>query len=232
MEAVILAGGFGTRLQDEVPDCPKPMAPIAGKPFLSYLLYDLSVKGFTRVIISVGYLSEQIVNTFGNNAFGMEIVYVHEDTPLGTGGGVRKALQYCNEDYAFVLNGDTYLDFNAFRLNWFWKGKLKPIVVVRQVDDISRYGSIVINNEKAIISFDEKGMTGEGLINTGCYILPKNALDDFPPDIKFSIESDYFQEYFLKIQFLTYQEHGYFIDIGIPDDYKRAQIELPRILDV
>lgn len=232
MEAIILAGGFGTRLQTEVSDCPKPMAPIAGKPFLTYLLYDLSNKGFTRVLLSVGYMAEQIVNTYGSEAFGMEVVYVHEETPLGTGGGVKKALQQCQEDHAFVLNGDTYLDFDAFRIEWFWKQKKQPLVVLRQVDDVSRYGCIVVNDDKAIISFDEKGTSGEGLINAGCYVLPKNALDDFPAETKFSIESDYFQEHYLKIQFLTYKEHGYFIDIGIPNDYRKAQIDLPSILRI
>ena len=113
MEAILLAGGIGTRLRSVVPNLPKPMAPVAGRPFLEILLNSLAKKGFKRVVLSVGYMAEKVVSHFGYNFVGMELVYEIEETPLGTGGAVCKAIAQCNTDHVFVFNGDTYLDLEV-----------------------------------------------------------------------------------------------------------------------
>ena len=113
MEAIVLAGGFGTRLKSVVFDLPKPMAPVAGKPFLERLLKSLAQKGFTRIVLALGYMAEKVIEHFGSRFEGMELVYEIESTPLGTGGAVRLALTQCLTDHVFVFNGDTYLDLEV-----------------------------------------------------------------------------------------------------------------------
>ncbi len=113
MEAIVLAGGFGTRLRQVVPDLPKPMAPIAGRPFLEILLLSLYQKGFSRVVLSLGFMAEKIIAHFGDRYVGMDLVYAVEHHPLGTGGAIRVALAQCASDHVFVFNGDTYLDLEV-----------------------------------------------------------------------------------------------------------------------
>lgn len=228
MEAIILAGGFGTRLKEEVPDLPKPMAPIAGKPFLEYLLTGLAQKGFSRVIISLGYLADKITGYFGDQFSGMELAYVIEDIPLGTGGGIRKALQGCRENHAYIFNGDTYLNLETDKLILLWNRHHQPIVVVREIENTARYGRIETDLSGYITAFTEKGSAGKGLINAGCYVLPRNALEAFPLDSNFSLENDYLKKNVSRQKIMTFISQGYFIDIGIPEDFKRAQSELPR----
>jgi D-glycero-alpha-D-manno-heptose 1-phosphate guanylyltransferase len=231
MEAIILAGGLGTRLRQEVPDLPKPMAPIAGKPFLECLLVNLAAKGFTKIIISVGYLSNKISDYFGDNYSGLALVYVVEQYPLGTGGAIRKALQHCTEEYVFVFNGDTYIDLDIAKIKQLLLNIDSPIVVVRQVPDTDRYGRIEVNDEGCISSFSEKGISGIGLINAGCYVLPRNALNDFPEDKPFSLELEYLKKNVNTQKISAFVSQGYFIDIGIPEDYMSAQTELPKVFN-
>ena len=107
-EAIVLAGGFGTRLREVLPDLPKPMAPVAGRPFLEILLTSLADKGFSRVVLSLGYMADKIITYFGNSFTGLDLIYVVEDEPLGTGGAVRLALSQCLQDHIYILNGDTF----------------------------------------------------------------------------------------------------------------------------
>ena len=116
-EAIVLAGGFGTRLAHIVSDVPKPMAPVCGRPFLRFILDDLQKKGVERIILATGYKRECIEEFFGTHYRGMEIVYSPEDTPLGTGGAIKRALSLCREDWVAVLNGDTYFDVDFSTLD-------------------------------------------------------------------------------------------------------------------
>lgn len=225
MEAVVLAGGFGTRLKEVVPDLPKPMAPVAGRPFLEILLSMLARKGFTRVVLSLGFMSEKIISHFGDNYLGMELVYEVESQPLGTGGAIRAALTHCLADHAFIFNGDTYLDLEVDELECLWQGSHNPVIVVREVPDTARYGRVDMNDGR-VTAFLEKGEAGLGLINAGCYVLPKHGLDDFPLGQAFSIETEFFIKYLQCIRFDGFVTQGRFIDIGVPDDYALAQIEL------
>jgi D-glycero-alpha-D-manno-heptose 1-phosphate guanylyltransferase len=225
MEAIILAGGFGTRLRQVVPDLPKPMAPVAGRPFLEILLSMLAQKGFTRVVLSLGFMSEKIITHFGDRYLGMKLVYEVELQPLGTGGAIRTALARCEADHVFVFNGDTYLDLEVDALERLWQSGHHPLIVVREVPDTARFGKVEMCDGR-ISAFLEKGMSGPGLINAGCYVLPKTALDDFPLGQPFSLETEFFIKYLQRIKFDGFVTHGRFIDIGVPVDYALAQTAL------
>lgn len=225
MEAIILAGGFGTRLRQVVPDLPKPMAPVAGRPFLEILLSLLARKGFTRVVLSLGFMSEKIVAHLGDEYLGMELVHEVEEQPLGTGGAIRAALVRCVADHVFVFNGDTYLDIEAGELECMWQSARHPVIVVREVPDTARFGRVEMDGGR-VSAFREKGVSGPGLINAGCYVLPKDALDEFLLGATFSLETDYFVKKLQSTRFDGFITHGRFIDIGVPDDYVLAQTEL------
>jgi D-glycero-alpha-D-manno-heptose 1-phosphate guanylyltransferase len=225
MEAVILAGGFGTRLREVVPDLPKPMAPVAGKPFLEILLNSLKQKGFTRIILSLGYMADKVVSYFGYSHNGIDLVYEIEETPLGTGGALKAALRHCNSDHVFIFNGDTFLDLETDEVEAKWQGNNQPMIIAREVEDTSRYGRLD-TNEGYVTGFIEKGISGPGLINAGCYILPKKVFEDFNSGDAFSLEQDYLFDAVQNQPFKVFATQGHFIDIGIPQDYSRAQTEL------
>lgn len=222
MEAIILAGGFGTRLRQVVADVPKPMAPVAGRPFLEILLGSLAHKGFSRVVLSLGFMAEKISGHFGNRFAGLDLAYVVENTPLGTGGAVRLAATACSQDHVFVFNGDTYLDLEVEQLEKHWRAKRHPIVVGRQVQNTARYGRLVVDGDR-ITNFAEKGASGPGLINAGCYVLATNALEEYPLNQPFSLETDYLVPEVLTATVDVFVTERMFIDIGIPEDYSRAQ---------
>jgi D-glycero-alpha-D-manno-heptose 1-phosphate guanylyltransferase len=225
MEAVVLAGGFGTRLRQVVPDLPKPMAPVAGRPFLEILLSMLARKGFTRVVLSLGFMADKIIGHFGAHYMGMALVYEVEQQPLGTGGAIRAALSRCKNDHVFVFNGDTYLDLEVDALECLWQAQQHPMIVVREVPDTVRFGKVELLDGR-VNAFLEKGFSGAGLINAGCYVLPKAALDDFPIGLAFSIETEFFVKHLQRTVFNGFITHGRFIDIGVPEDYALAQTAL------
>lgn len=221
----MLAGGFGTRLRHVVADRPKPMALVAGRPFLEILLDNLARKGIKRVVLSLGFMADMISDHFGNNYGDMELSYVVENTPLGTGGAIRLALTQCKGDHVFVFNGDTYLDLEVDEIDRHWALHKYPVIVGRHVLDTSRYGSLMTSGGR-IIGFTEKGRSGAGLINAGSYILNRDQLDQFPKNTPFSLESDFFTSAVLDHPVDVFVSNGQFIDIGIPEDFERAQIEL------
>lgn len=226
-EAIILAGGFGTRLQSVVSDVPKPMAPVAGKPYLVYLIQYLKSYEVKHIVLSVGYLSEVVVDYFGTEYEGVKISYSKEETPLGTGGGIKLALEKCETENVVVLNGDSFFDVDikalfALHLN----KKAKASLGVRLVENVGRYGEVVLSDMDEIIQFSEKSDKQEkGLINGGVYILAKNALDEFEPDTKFSLENDFFQKQAGLKTLYALEFNSYFIDIGIPSEFERANKE-------
>ncbi len=227
-EAIILAGGFGTRLQDVVKDLPKPMAPVNGRPFLTYILDYLIDFHYTRVILSVGYLHEKIEDYFGNRYKSLEIDYAVETEPLGTGGGILFAISKCVTENVLVINGDTMFKVDLDAFEHFHKGKGSLLsIVLREVDDVSRYGSVVIGDNNLIVLFSEKESSeGSGLINGGVYLINRKLFDKYPQPKKFSFEKDLMTQYYTKELFFGMPSSGYFIDIGIPKDYVRAQQEL------
>ena len=228
MEAIVLAGGFGTRLREVVPDLPKPMAPVAGKPFLEILLCSLARKGFGRVVLSLGFMADKISGYFGGRFAGMEMVYVVEDHPLGTGGAVRLALSNCQQDHVFIFNGDTFLDLEADAVECLWQARHHPIVVGRTVPDTTRYGRLLIADGR-VTGFAEKGVAGPGLINAGCYVFDRGQLDGFTLNEAFSLEADFLTDAVCQMPVDVFVTEGLFIDIGIPEDYTRAQTLLAKV---
>lgn len=225
MEAIILAGGFGTRLREVVPDFPKPMAPVAGRPFLEILLTSLSSKGFRHVMLSLGYMADKVVTHFGDHFADIELGYEIELTPLGTGGALRQAMSRCNADHVYVFNGDTYLNLEVKSVENHWRKHRAPIIVAHEVPNTARYGRLDIDQER-VVGFAEKGLTGPGLINAGCYVLPTDILNDFPLGESFSLETDFLAKVVGEQRFDLFVSNGHFIDIGMPEDYVRAQTEL------
>ncbi len=232
MQAIILAGGFGTRLQSVVKDIPKPMADINGKPFLHHLISYLKSFGFTDIVLSTQYLQEKISKYFGNNYLGINIKYAIENEPLGTGGAIINSLKYIdNTKPVVILNGDSFLKINYQKLIASHLQKNSDLtIVLRHMDNCSRYGLVVINDE-IITDFREKnGEQKSGLINGGIYILNPNLFNNFNLAKIFSFEKDFMAKYLDKLRPNSFISDDYFIDIGIPEDYKKAQIEIPRII--
>lgn len=229
MNVVILAGGFGTRLRELVPDVPKPMAMVAGRPFLELLLTSLADKGFRRAVLSLGHMANVISQHFGSSFQDMDLFYEVEQKPLGTGGAICAALNRCDGHAALVLNGDTFLDFEVSALHKFWASSHRPIIVGRAVDDTARFGRLNVTGDR-LIGFAEKGASGSGIINTGHYILPTNIFDGYSSVPPFSFESDFLTQHIQKLEFQLFLTQGQFIDIGVPEDYQRAQTELLHLV--
>jgi D-glycero-alpha-D-manno-heptose 1-phosphate guanylyltransferase len=230
MEAIVLAGGLGTRLAARLKDVPKPMALVAGRPFLEILLLQLRRAGCTRVILSVGHLHTVIQKHFGHAFEGMRVDYAIEAAPLGTGGAIRMALRQAEEDSVLAMNGDTFrqTDYAAMMRFHSAEGAAATMAVMRQ-PDIARYGGVVVK-EGRVVAFVEKGRSGPGWINAGVYVLSRNL--DWPSTLgeKFSIETDFFAPEVARLRPAAYEMHGYFLDIGIPADLDRAQTELAEFL--
>ncbi len=226
-EAIVLAGGFGTRLRTVVSDVPKPMAPVAGRPFLSYLLDELLRQGYRHTVLATGYLHEKVEDFFGHDYCGMALDYARETSPLGTGGAIVNGLQYCREERVTVLNGDTLFRIDHDRLLAVGDG-CRLALVLRQVADAGRYGAVEVDAQGCVTAFREKDPAGgEGLINGGIYRLQRSLLDSWPLGQPFSFEKEVMQP--LRETFRAYRSDTYFIDIGVPDDYRRAQEELPAL---
>lgn len=224
MEAIVLAGGFGTRLRQVVPDVPKPMAPVTGRPFLEILLSSLAKKGFSRVVLSLGFMAEKISGHFGSRFAGLDISYVVEDTPLGTGGATRLAIEGCKQDHVFVFNGDTFLDLEVDQVEQEWLAYRRPMIVGKYVPDAARYGRL-LTVKRFVTGFSEKGVVGPGVINAGCYVLSKTQLDGFGVGQAFSLETEFLIPAVVRGDFDVFETHGFFLDIGVPEDYERAQVE-------
>lgn len=222
-EAIILAGGFGARLSHVVKDVPKPMAPVSGRPFLRYLLDGLADNQFGHIVIADGYLKECIESYFGKSYRGLEITYSQEVTPLLTGGAVKQALYYCNNDWVYVFNGDTYLDLNYSVFEGTAKTlqeSCSAIIAIKQMHNFERYGSVLYGQGK-VTGFTEKKYCSSGFINAGVYKIKRDALETMP-DV-FSLETDYFESA-CENGLVGYVDcDGLFIDIGVPKDYETAQ---------
>ncbi len=231
MEAIILAGGLGTRLQKILIDTPKSMALVNGQPFLEYLLNYLTGQGITRVILSVGHQKEIIMDYFKDRYKNISISYAMEDEPLGTGGGIKKAFGLIEGEQAFAMNGDSMFRIDLSILQQTHLSHKADIsMALRFMEETERYGTVQLDEEKRVSGFMEKGTeTGEGMINGGIYLINKSYLTSFPD--KFSLEKDCFEKQYRTDRFFGYPFRGYFLDIGIPEDYMRAQDEFKRFDD-
>jgi D-glycero-alpha-D-manno-heptose 1-phosphate guanylyltransferase len=240
MDVIILAGGLGTRLRSVVNEVPKCMASVAGKPFLYYLLEYLTKCNtgiecqahndayIRKVILSVGYLREVIFEWIDENGnqFPFEFDFAVEEAPLGTGGAIKLALQktVCNK--VLILNGDTFFDIDLHRFYIFSTfSNSKICIALKQMEDFNRYGTVTLDGNGIIHSFNEKQHCREGLINGGVYLIDKTKCDLTNMPEKFSFETDVLQKEVTQGNLSGYVDGGYFIDIGIPEDYAKANNE-------
>lgn len=225
-DAIILAGGFGTRLAAVVADVPKPMAPVAGRPFLEHLLDRLLSQGVRRVVLAVGYKHEVIQNHFGSEYRGLEVSYSVETDPLWTGGALRQAFEEAGLVRALALNGDTFCtaDLSAFSAAHAKADRACSLTLV-PVEDAGRYGAVELDAAGRVSAFREKNpQPAPGLINAGVYALERRVFELAPPEKKFSFEQAVLQAHAASAGFAGFiATDATFIDIGIPEDFYRAQ---------
>jgi D-glycero-alpha-D-manno-heptose 1-phosphate guanylyltransferase len=223
MQAIVLAGGLGTRLRGVLPDLPKPMAPVGGRPFLSIILDQLLGAGFETAVLAVGYRHQAIRSHFGERYRGLALRYSTESEPLGTGGAIRLAWPLASAAQVFVLNGDTYLeiDYKAM-LEAHLRAAAQLSMAVCRVPDASRYGALELSGER-VCGFSDKGRSGPGWINAGVYVLSSELRAHVQKEGAFSFERDLLAPGVEVIRPFAFPADGLFIDIGIPEDYARAQ---------
>lgn len=231
MKAVILAGGPGVRLQSIIKDIPKPMAPVAERPFLEYLILQLIKSEIKEIILSVGYKRDVIMAYFGNgDKLGVKMSYSEEDVLLGTGGAIKKAFSLANDEQFIVMNGDSFLqiDFNNF-ISFHKKQQAQATIGLVYVSDASRFGRVEINDENEVIDFMEKESGRGGFINGGVYILNSKIVSNIPEG-RVSLEDEVFPS-MLKNGLKGMVVNNFFIDIGIPDDYLAICSSPQRLID-
>lgn len=229
-EAIILAGGLGTRLREEVPDLPKCLAPVNGKPFLHYLIHFLQKAGIKKFIFSLGYKAETVIAfieaTLPKSAYQLVI----EKEPLGTGGGIRLAMQAVEGKNVWVLNGDSIALVNLeeqFKLHES-QSAIGTLALIPQ-QQFDRYGTVAIDGNNRITGFEEKKWQESGLINAGIYLLDTTTFLQSTPKGNFSLETEFLQRCYSTLPLNGYVEPAYFIDIGVPEDYRRAQQEFAQL---
>lgn len=223
-EAIVLAGGFGTRLRAVVSDVPKPLAPVAGRPFLHWLLDGLARQGIARVILATGYMGDVVEGMLGAHHAGMALVHAREETPLGTGGALWAALSRAEQDRVFVLNGDTWLGAPLAPLA-AEAPKADLVLAVRPVPDRARYGSVRVEGNR-IVGLEEKGQSGPGLVNAGVYVARRDLPQRRPMPAAFGLEA----EVLARPEGLDLRAHrteATFLDIGTPEDFAAAQSLIP-----
>lgn len=234
MDAVVLVGGLGTRLRSLVADVPKPMAPIGGVPFLDILLTRLLQQPeIERVLLAVGYKREVVQAYFKDEKLGRPVIYAVEREPLGTGGGILNAVSQtrlgeCSSE-VLVLNGDTLFDVDvAAMLQQHRRYRADITLAIKPMQDFERYGTVAMD-EVRITGFKEKQYCASGNINGGVYLIGQSLFEKVNFERlprKFSFETDVLERYVARLKMYGFVSKGYFIDIGIPADYSRAQIEL------
>jgi D-glycero-alpha-D-manno-heptose 1-phosphate guanylyltransferase len=226
-EAILLAGGLGTRLRSVVPDLPKCMAPVAGKPFISYVLEYFQKAGVGKFILSLGYKHETIKAYLNDHYAHIDIRYSVEKEPLGTGGAIKMACGMVRESNFLVINGDTFFRIDPLKLVSFHElNKSVCTLSLKPMQKFDRYGVVMLNKNQSIQRFQEKQSYESGLINGGVYALETESfLRENLPE-KFSFEKDYLEKSFQRQPIFGLIQDQYFIDIGIPEDYQRAQTEL------
>jgi D-glycero-alpha-D-manno-heptose 1-phosphate guanylyltransferase len=231
---VILAGGLGTRLRDAVPDFPKCMAPVAGRPFLFHVIKSLRLQGIEKIIFSLGYKHEVIEAYLADQFSCLQYECVIENEPLGTGGAIQSACQKATTENVLVTNGDTLFQVDiAALLSLHMTQDADPIAIactlaLKPMENSDRYGVVEIDDTYTIKSFREKQFYQKGLINGGIYILNKERLaaHGLPPT--FSFEKDFLEKQAPTGKLKGLPQDGYFIDIGIPEDYTKAQTDLSK----
>jgi len=232
IQVVILVGGLGTRLRAALPDLPKPIAPVRGRPFLEYLLADLKKSGIKHIVFCVGYQAEKIEAHFGDGArYAMQVEYSRERELLGTAGALKLAQPFIASEDFLMLNGDCYndVDFQGLLLQ-HQSTPASATLVAAYLEDRMRFGSLKIDSEKRVLGFEEKGAaTGAGFINAGYYAFNRSILNLIPAGEVCSLERDIFPQLVESGKMFAFENHGAFIDIGLPEEWRRAENLLPQL---
>ncbi len=230
MEAIVLAGGLGTRLQGVIGAYPKCMAQVNGKPFLAYIFDYLAQQRCVQVILSLGYKHEIVTDWVGKQDLPFVVDYVVEKEPMGTGGGLLLAMKQATADNVIVVNGDTMftVDLKAM-MDFHLAHHSCATLALKKMYSFDRYGVVNINATGGITSFAEKTHRDEGIINGGVYILNQKGILSKHLPAKCSIEKDYLEKYTAEKHFYGFESEGYFIDIGVPEDFERAQQDFKTI---
>lgn len=234
-DAVILAGGLGTRLRSVVSDVPKCMAPVAGRPFLEWILAWIEPFRPNKIVLSLGYLSEVVTGWLQTSMkdYSIPIEWVVEETPLGTGGGIKLAMTKVTAPQCVILNGDTFFDVDLNALCSKRMSDAKAITIaLKPMEHFERYGSVTLAKDGHILSFNEKRYCDKGLINGGIYCLDCNAGLVSGKEGRFSFEKDVLEPQSAFGNLSGYVSDGSFIDIGIPQDYASAQTFLPANIKI
>jgi len=223
MEAIILAGGFGKRLQDKVVNAPKPMAPVNNRPFLDYLMEYLLKQDISKIFLSVYHKYEMIKSHYNNSYKTMEIYYSIDKDKLGTGGAIKNAISITNDDHVFIINGDTYFDVNLSEL--YKKHVLNQndiTLSLKPMQNFDRYGIVNTATNGQVLSLEEKQFRSFGTIDGGIYMIKRNLFKSINTQNQFSF-NDFIRDNLnkLKVGSLCFDE--LFIDIGTPEDYEKAQ---------
>jgi NDP-sugar pyrophosphorylase family protein len=219
--AAILAGGLGTRLRSVVADCPKVLASVRGRPFLTYLLDRLAMAAIREVVLLTGYGAEQVRDVLGETYGPMRLVYSVEPAPLGTAGALRQALPYYGSPTVLLLNGDSYSDVDLGAFRRFHAGGVS--LVLAQVPDVSRYGQVCVGRDGRIVRFEEKGgADGPGWINAGIYLLDRSLIEEIPQRPG-SLERELLPAWVLDRRVRVFCRDSRFLDIGTPESYAVAE---------
>ncbi|MET0464946.1 MAG: HAD-IIIA family hydrolase [Chitinophagaceae bacterium] len=226
-QAIILAGGLGTRLREAVPDLPKCMAPVAGRPFLYHVINYLQQQGITSFIFSLGYKHDVIEQYLKDEFPALKYECVIEAEPLGTGGAIQLACKHATEEQVLVTNGDTLFKVDLAQLSAFHRSQnAECTLALKPMQNFDRYGMVAVNSDGIVENFQEKQFYKEGLINGGTYLLDVSAFLAHKFPLKFSFEQDYLERSTSSGRLAALAQDAYFIDIGIPEDFNRAQNEL------
>lgn len=229
-DVILLAGGLGTRLSAEVPNLPKALAPVAGRPFLAYLLEELQTQGLSRVILSLGHRATQIQEFLSDYRGPLQLDSCQESEPLGTGGAIALAMKQVRSPQAFVLNADTYFRIRFARMEAFHEfHKAEVTLALKPMAQSDRYGLVDCDATQRIRGFEEKRPGRGGLINAGIYLIRSSSWGALALPERFSFERDFLEARCSSGSFYGYTEDGYFIDIGVPEDYRRAQEDFPGL---
>ncbi len=235
LSCIILAGGLGTRLRGSIGDTPKCMAPVAGKPFIEYLFRYLQKQGVRDVVLSLGYRAEIVQEWLGAQEWPFGIRCVVETEPLGTGGGISLALRECSSSEVFVLNGDTYFDVDLQHMLYrHLRSAAQTTIALKELQNFERYGTVELHANPDfsgwdILAFNEKRAMQRGLINGGIYCIDRESFLALNLPEKFSFEKDYLEAQTGRELLYGYRSNGYFIDIGVPEDFERAQTDFPTL---
>ena len=226
-QAVLLAGGQGTRLASVSGGLPKPLVDVGGRPFIEYVLDELLRAGCEQVVVTASFKWELLRAHLGTSYKGCRLDWSIEQQPLGTGGAMRQAFESFDLAAALVLNADTLFRVDLTGMAARHDASAAAVTIaLREVPDVARYGEVIVDHSGRITQFSEKGRSGRGLINGGIYLIDGRIWSRVPERGQFSFERDYLQRHVDDEKLCGYQADDYFIDIGVPEDLQRARHDL------